>query len=258
MAKTSTERSREYRERKRARMPKLPKPKVQKPKKVSEKKAKTSTERSRECRARKRANIKLPPRPPPKSNYQRQKEFQERQKALKNAATATQVLLPTNLKQEQPTTANNNNASTSSPKKTNKMINLSVTKSELGEICTAKCTVDSGQTILVVSVNILPNKRIDEIIDLLHEILLAFTPEGAALLKRNWDEMPIVLRCGLNINFTEPQTKPLIDFLEDKLQLKMNNDKTIVISNSDSEPTFETVFCRYLDKQIVVFESLKK
>lgn len=121
---------------------------------------------------------------------------------------------------------------------------LVVNTTVVGEICAARCTVESGQTILVVAVYISPNKKIYDIIDFIHELLVLYTSEGAALFKKNWDEIPMIMSGDFNVNFAKPEAQPLIDFLDNNLKLKMNK----TISTAKSGTTIDAVFCRYLEK----------
>lgn len=121
---------------------------------------------------------------------------------------------------------------------------LSVHNSEIGEICIAHCNNENGQTMLIIAVYISPRNNVREIIKFLHRNLLIYTEEGSTILGENWHELPMILSGDFNINFAEETSKPLIDFLKDKLNLTMSNDKNITTTRYGT--TIDAVFTRYL------------
>ena len=77
---------------------------------------------------------------------------------------------------------------------------LSVNVSPVVEMCAAECRSENGQTILIVAVYIRVNQTITDIIDFIHKQLLAYTPLGSAALRKNYDEMPMILSGEFNVN----------------------------------------------------------
>nr|KAF7431628.1 hypothetical protein H0235_004552 [Vespula pensylvanica] len=122
---------------------------------------------------------------------------------------------------------------------------LTVNSTAVGEICTAFCLLNNGQTILTVAIYITPNKSISQIIDFIHNVLLVYTTEGAALLNKNYDKMPIILSGDFNVNFASAEVQSLIEFLRSKFNLYMNNNPVMSITKSGS--TINAVFTRYLN-----------
>lgn len=123
---------------------------------------------------------------------------------------------------------------------------LSMNVTEIGEVCAARCSLDNGQTILAVALYISPNQAVSRIIQFIHEILILYTPQGSALVGQNYDELPMILGGDFNVNFATKEAQPLIEFLDSKFNMKLNNDSPT--STTRSETTNDAVFSRYLDK----------
>ena len=121
----------------------------------------------------------------------------------------------------------------------------SVNVSPVGELCTAECRSENGQTILIVAIYIRANKKITDIMDFVHEQLLAYTPLGSAALKKNYDKMPMILSGDFNVNFASNVSVLSVDFLREKLHLKMNNDPNEPTTKYGT--TIDAIFQRYLD-----------
>jgi endonuclease/exonuclease/phosphatase (EEP) superfamily protein YafD len=68
---------------------------------------------------------------------------------------------------------------------------------------------------------------------------------GTAELGVKLDEIPIILGGDFNINFAPDDAKPLIQFLEEKLSLRMNNSPTE--STTRHGTTIDAVFSRFLE-----------
>jgi hypothetical protein len=125
------------------------------------------------------------------------------------------------------------------------MESLSVGLSSVGEICAAECRTDSGQQIMIIALYISPNQSIAKIIKFIQLYLLPYTAVGAAELGVKLDEIPIILGGDFNINFASDDAKPLIQFLEEKLSLRMNNSPTE--STTRHGTTIDAVFSRFLE-----------
>lgn len=99
---------------------------------------------------------------------------------------------------------------------------------------------------MVVAVYISPGKSATEIRKFLHENLLIYTKEGSALLGENYHQIPMILSGDFNINFAEDTSQSLIDFLHEKFDLSMSNDKNT--STTRYGTTIDAVFSRFLEK----------
>ena len=79
-----------------------------------------------------------------------------------------------------------------------------------------------------VNVNVLaiitPNQKINDIIKFIHRALLAYTPSSAAELGEDLHTMPMILGDDFNVNFALEEAQPLVQYLESKFSLKMNNN----------------------------------
>ncbi|GFX47031.1 ATP-dependent DNA helicase [Trichonephila clavipes] len=94
-------------------------------------------------------------------------------------------------------------------------------QSSVEDLCLAECVIDNGQKIIIVAAYITPNKNLDDIIELLHRSLLPYTSGGSALLNKNYDKIPMILREDFNVNFALDKTQQLIEFLKDNFALSL-------------------------------------
>lgn len=121
---------------------------------------------------------------------------------------------------------------------------------DIGEICVARCNPENGQYILVVAVYISPGKSMKQIQQFLFENLMIYTKEGSELLEKRFgekfDDIPMVLSGDFNINFADDKNLPLIEFLNETLDLTMSNDRKC--STTKYKTTIDAVFTRYLHK----------
>jgi len=126
----------------------------------------------------------------------------------------------------------------------NQQNETSINTSAVGDICSARCRLNNGQFILLAVVYISPKKKIQDITDFIHETLLPYTRRGAAILNKNWGELPMILSGDFNVNFATAEGQSLIDFLTNQFELTMNSDKAI--STTRGGTTIDAVFCRNL------------
>ena len=122
---------------------------------------------------------------------------------------------------------------------------LSVNVSTVGELCAAECRTEKGQTILIVAIYIHVNQTITGIIDFIHKQLLAYTPLGSAALRKRYDKMPMILSGDFNVNFASNDSKLLVDFHQEDLNLNMNNNPNEPTTRYGT--TIDATFQRYLD-----------
>ncbi|GFU84809.1 ATP-dependent DNA helicase [Trichonephila clavipes] len=88
-------------------------------------------------------------------------------------------------------------------------------QSSVGDLCLAECVINNGQKIIIVAVYITPNKKLDDIIEFLHQSLLPYTSRGSALLNKNYDKIPMILSVDFNVNSALDKSLQLIESLKD-------------------------------------------
>lgn len=71
-----------------------------------------------------------------------------------------------------------------------------------------------------------------------------YTHSGAALLGRGTDHIPLTLGGDFSVNFAEDATLSLLQFLREKFDLDMNNDRKI--ATTKSRTTIDAIFSRNL------------
>ncbi|KAL4085052.1 hypothetical protein QTP88_027890 [Uroleucon formosanum] len=122
---------------------------------------------------------------------------------------------------------------------------LTVTSRPIGDLCPVKCILLNGQKVFSVVVYISPNQHINDIVKFLHFVLLPYTPGGVAELGEDYDKMSMILEGDFNIKFSSDEAQPLISFLENRLNLKMNTARNIPSTNYKT--TLDGVFSRFLN-----------
>jgi hypothetical protein len=73
---------------------------------------------------------------------------------------------------------------------------------------------------------------------------LSYPVEGSALLDSDLDKIPMILSGDFSANFASAESQPLIEFLQEKLQLNMTNDPR---EATRSGTTIDAVFTRFLN-----------
>ncbi|XP_063984843.1 uncharacterized protein LOC135166507 [Diachasmimorpha longicaudata] len=116
----------------------------------------------------------------------------------------------------------------------------------VGEICGARCLLENDKTVLTVMLYVSQGQTVDQLIKFIHEALLAYTVQGAALLKRDLGEVPMIFGGHFNMNLAGPDAQPLINFLDEKFSLKINKDQAVAPTNTGA--TISALFCRHLEK----------
>ncbi|KAI4475969.1 hypothetical protein M0804_013954 [Polistes exclamans] len=115
----------------------------------------------------------------------------------------------------------------------------------IGDICIMECQTLHGRKIIFAAVYISINQKIEDIISFLHHQLLPYSHGDAAILVKEHNKIPLVLGGDFNINFAVDNSKTLINFLEKKFSLQLNNNPNIPTTNSGT--TKDAIFTRYLD-----------
>ena len=105
--------------------------------------------------------------------------------------------------------------------------------------------MEDGKKIVLVAIYISPNQKLDDILHFLRRSLLPYTTVGGAFLGRGEDKLPMILSGDFNVNFALEDSGPLINFLQEHLNLTINNDPTV--STTRHGTTIDAVFTRYLD-----------
>lgn len=78
--------------------------------------------------------------------------------------------------------------------------------------------------VVIYVIYISPNQSIKHIIEFILENLLIYTTTGYAVLDEDLHEFPMILSGDFNVDFSKEKSKPLIDFLNNKLNLSISND----------------------------------
>ena len=94
-------------------------------------------------------------------------------------------------------------------------------------MCAAQCLLENGQSTLTVAIYISPNQNIKKIIKFIHEVLLIYTVQSAALIKKDYDKIPMILNRDFNVNFAFDDAQPMIEFLNLKFNFQINKDPAI-------------------------------
>lgn len=127
---------------------------------------------------------------------------------------------------------------------------LSVNTAAIGDICAAECLMEDQQKILMVAIYIYPNHSTADIIKFIHRSLAIYTAEIAPFIDPELARIPMILSGDFNVNFASAEAKPLIDFLNDKLQLQMTNDRTEATTRSGT--TIDARFLNRLQSKVFV------
>ncbi|XP_044019405.1 uncharacterized protein LOC122859786 [Aphidius gifuensis] len=117
--------------------------------------------------------------------------------------------------------------------------------SNVGDHCLAECITSHNRIIIMVSINIYPDQEIAHIIKFIHKSLLAYCDRGAALYGGNENEYAMVLSGDFKVDFSSPDSEPLVAFLRDEFHLEMNNDPSRTTTKSGT--TNDIIFTRYLN-----------
>ena len=115
----------------------------------------------------------------------------------------------------------------------------------VGDICSA---IENGLEIVMVVVYISINQKMHDIQEFLLRALVEYSKERAQLFKdfgKDYDKLPLILAGDFNVNFQDEKSESLKKFLDDKFNLRMNNDPAQ--STTKYHTTIDAVFSRYLE-----------
>lgn len=122
---------------------------------------------------------------------------------------------------------------------------VSEAKSAHGDICAARCTLPNGKQIVMVTVYISVNKKVEDIMDFLLEALLAYTEGGSKLLKKRYHELPLILGGDFNIQFDTDKGLRLVKFLKEELNLDLVSGNTLGTTRHGT--TIDAIFSRFVN-----------
>lgn len=115
----------------------------------------------------------------------------------------------------------------------------------VGDLCAAEYTMPNGNEVIFISVYISPRKKITEITDFIHRVLVTYTKEVLRILKKNYHKYPMVIAGDFNVNFSTADGKPLIKFFKDALDLDLLTNRTEPTTKHGT--TIDAVFARYVN-----------
>lgn len=102
---------------------------------------------------------------------------------------------------------------------------IDIGQSSIGDICAAHCILDDGTNIIMIVVYISPNNTINNILKFLDKRLMIYGRVGSEELGENYHTLPLILAGDLNVNFASEDGQLFLNFLQDKLQLQINNNR---------------------------------
>lgn len=121
-----------------------------------------------------------------------------------------------------------------------------VSQTSIGDMCASHVKLEDGSELMIIIVYIFPNKKKkNDIISFLHERLFPYSHRGSITFKTNKDELPFILAEGFNVNFAKDESTPLIKFLQEEFQSKINDNPREPTTRYGT--TIDAVFIRYLD-----------
>lgn len=123
---------------------------------------------------------------------------------------------------------------------------VTVSHGAVGDICAAQCRLENGQELMLIVVYFPPHSRVPDIIDFIHQSLLAYTPMGSAALGKKLHELPMLLSGDFNVNFASDESRVLVDFLKEKLLLDLSNDPREPTTRHGT--TLDAVFARFINR----------
>ncbi|KAK0085234.1 hypothetical protein PV326_005988 [Microctonus aethiopoides] len=94
----------------------------------------------------------------------------------------------------------------------------------------AQLSPDAGPSIIqyeAVTVYNSVNKKVRDVIDFLHEALLAYTKGGLKLLKKQYHELPLIPGGDFNIQFDTDEGLRCVQFLDKELNLDFVSGNTL-------------------------------
>ena len=126
---------------------------------------------------------------------------------------------------------------------------IHVRSTSVADLCAAECVMQNGVTLILAVIYVSPNKKITDIQEFIDRALLEYSKDESGTLSRNNKNLcniPLVLAGDFNINFSNERSKPLLQFLLDEFDLRINNDPAE--STTRYNTTIDAVFSRHLHK----------
>lgn len=109
--------------------------------------------------------------------------------------------------------------------------------------------MENGVTLIMAVIYVSPNNKLIDIQEFIHRALLEYSKDVSRTLSRynkNLDKLPLILAGDFNINFSNEKSKPLLQFLEEEFDLRINNNPAE--STTKYSSTIDAVFSRHLSK----------
>ena len=126
---------------------------------------------------------------------------------------------------------------------------LHVRRTSVADLCVAECVMENGVTLIMAVIYVSPNNKLIDIQEFIHRALLEYSKDVSRTLSRynkNLDKLPLILAGDFNINFSNEKSKPLLQFLEEEFDLRINNNPAE--STTKYSSTIDAVFSRHLSK----------
>ncbi|CAF4944084.1 unnamed protein product [Pieris macdunnoughi] len=131
----------------------------------------------------------------------------------------------------------------------NNIQDLHVRRTSVADLCAAECVMENGVTLIMAVIYVSPNNKLIDIQEFIHRALLEYSKDVSRTLSRynkNLDKVPLILAGDFNINFSNEKSKPLLQFLEEEFDLRINNNPAE--STTKYNTTIDAVFSRHLNK----------
>lgn len=121
-------------------------------------------------------------------------------------------------------------------------------ESAVGDFCAAICQLDDNRKLVIASIYIKVNQKIDDIMDFLGFHLAPFATSSAQIFRSReiYSRMPVILSGDFNTDFKKEESAPLTEYLREVFNLEMKNDRNIPTTRYGT--TIDAVFTRYIEK----------
>ena len=129
---------------------------------------------------------------------------------------------------------------------------IDIGQSSIGDICVVHCVLDDGTNIIMAVVYISPNNTVNSIIKFLYKRLMICGRVGSEELGENYHTLPLILAGDFNVNFASEDGQLLVNFLQDKLELQMNNNrnKPTTRHGTTIDAVFSNIFLIFIRKHM--------
>ena len=121
-------------------------------------------------------------------------------------------------------------------------------ESAVGDFCAAICQLDENRKLVIASIYIQANQKINDVMDFLGFHLAPFATSSAQIFRSReiYSRMPVFLSGDFNTDFKKEESAPLIEYLREVFNLEMINDRNIPTTRYGT--TIDAVFTRYIEK----------